>query len=229
MAPALQFPIQFRQQDVRQQRTQGAALRRALRPRGDGPLCHHARFEIPADEAQHSPVVDLQGKFLHQQVVIDPVEEFLQVPCPPPPGGLRLSCAPAALASACGSSRQPRHRARPPRSSAPILLRRHSLAVSLLPTLTAHVFPPPTRGLPCSALRLAPTMASADFCTGVPTPLDAGSTKVALGTCADLPGYDAPTFTVMPVGSTSRRCVQVSGFADIGLLTPPCRLVSAPL
>src|SRR5271165_2809078 len=28
----------------------------------------------------------------------------------------------------------------------------------------------------------------------------------------------------MPVGSTSRRSVQVPGFADIGLLTPPCRL-----
>jgi len=70
-------------------------------------------------------------------------------------------------------------------------------------------------------------MASADFCMGVPTPLDAGSTEVALGTHADLPGYDAPTFTLMPVGSTSRRSVQVPGFDDIGRLTPPCRLVSA--
>src|SRR5437667_12476033 len=31
----------------------------------------------------------------------------------------------------------------------------------------------------------------------------------------------------MPVGSTSQRSVQVSGFADIGLLTPLCRLISA--
>ena len=31
----------------------------------------------------------------------------------------------------------------------------------------------------------------------------------------------------MPVGYTSRRSVQVSGFDDIGRLTPPCRLVSA--
>lgn len=31
----------------------------------------------------------------------------------------------------------------------------------------------------------------------------------------------------MPVGYTSRRSVQVSGFDDIGHLTPPCRLVSA--
>jgi len=91
------------------------------------------------------------------------------------------------------------------------------------------VVPPPTCGLQCSALRLVltPTMASADFCMGFPTPLDVGSTEVPLGTLADLPGYDAPTFTLMPVEYTSRRSVQVSGFTDIGLLTPPCRLVSA--
>ena len=70
-------------------------------------------------------------------------------------------------------------------------------------------------------------MASADFCMGFPTPLDVSSTEVPLGTHADLPGYDAPTFTLMPVGFTSRRSVQVSGFTDIGLLTPPRRLVSA--
>ena len=92
-----------------------------------------------------------------------------------------------------------------------------------------RVFPLPTHGFQCSALRFVrtPTMASADFCRGVPTPLDVGSTEVALGTPADLPGYDALTFTLMPVGFTSRRAVQVSGFDDICRLTPPCRLVSA--
>jgi hypothetical protein len=54
-----------------------------------------------------------------------------------------------------------------------------------------------------------------------------GSTEVALGTYADLPGYDAPTFTLMPVGSTLQRSVQVSGFDDISRLTPLQRLVSA--
>ena len=43
----------------------------------------------------------------------------------------------------------------------------------------------------------------------------------------DLPGYDAPAFTLMPVGSTSQRPVQVLGFDDIGRLTPLCRVVSA--
>ena len=51
--------------------------------------------------------------------------------------------------------------------------------------------------------------------------------SVAQGTCADLPGYDAPTFTLMPVGSTSWRSVQVSGFDNICCLTPPRRLLSA--
>src|SRR5271157_1607048 len=33
----------------------------------------------------------------------------------------------------------------------------------------------------------------------------------------------------MPVGSTSRRSVQVLGFASIGPLTPPCRLYPLPV
>ena len=46
---------------------------------------------------------------------------------------------------------------------------------------------------------------------------------------ADLPGYCALTFTLMPVGSTSQRSVQVLGFASIGPLTPPCRLYPLPV
>src|ERR1019366_9256565 len=48
--------------------------------------------------------------------------------------------------------------------------------------------------------------------------------SVSQDNMADLPGYCALTFTLLPVGYTSRRSVQVLGFADIGLLTPPCRL-----
>lgn len=51
--------------------------------------------------------------------------------------------------------------------------------------------------------------------------------SVALGRPPGLPGYCAPTFTLMPVGSTSQRAVQVSGFDDIGRLAPLQRLVSA--
>src|SRR5690606_17924266 len=39
--------------------------------------------------------------------------------------------------------------------------------------------------------------------------------------------YDAPTFTLMPVGYTPRRSVQVSGFGLFCCLTPTRRLVSA--
>src|SRR5271165_646335 len=46
---------------------------------------------------------------------------------------------------------------------------------------------------------------------------------------ADLPGYCALTFTLMPVGSTSRRSVQVLGFASMRPLTPPCRLYPLPV
>jgi len=53
--------------------------------------------------------------------------------------------------------------------------------------------------------------------------------SVAQGTPPDLPGYCARTFTLMPVGFTSQRSVQVSGFADIGLLTPLRRLYPLPV
>jgi hypothetical protein len=46
---------------------------------------------------------------------------------------------------------------------------------------------------------------------------------------ADLPGYCALTFTLMPVGSTPQRSVQVLGFASMGPLTPPCRLYPLPV
>ena len=46
---------------------------------------------------------------------------------------------------------------------------------------------------------------------------------------ADLPGYCALTFTLMPVGSTSQRSVQELGFASIGLLTPLRRLYPLPV
>lgn len=45
------------------------------------------------------------------------------------------------------------------------------------------------------------------------------------GTQSDLPGYCAPTFTLMPVGSTWQRSVQVLGFDDFGRLTPLQRLI----
>ena len=51
--------------------------------------------------------------------------------------------------------------------------------------------------------------------------------SVALGRPPDLPGYCAPTVTLMRVGYTSSRPVHVSDFALFRLLVPRCRLVSA--
>jgi hypothetical protein len=52
---------------------------------------------------------------------------------------------------------------------------------------------------------------------------------IAQGRWPDLPGYYAPTFTLMRVGFTSPRSVHVSGFAFHRLLTPRCRLFPLPV
>ncbi len=52
---------------------------------------------------------------------------------------------------------------------------------------------------------------------------------IAQGRLPDLPGYYAPTFTLMRVGSTSPRSVHVSGLVFYGLLTPRCRLYPLPV
>jgi len=54
------------------------------------------------------------------------------------------------------------------------------------------------------------------------------STVVAqIGRLPDLPGYDAQTFTLIPVGFTLQRSVQVLGFDGTCRLTPLQRLSSA--
>jgi len=58
-------------------------------------------------------------------------------------------------------------------------------------------------------------------------PLSAPS--VTKDNMADLPGYCALTFTLMPVGSTSQRSVQESGFTEICLLTQLRRLYPLPV
>src|SRR5437762_11326134 len=52
---------------------------------------------------------------------------------------------------------------------------------------------------------------------------------VAHGDDADLPGYDALTVTLMPVGFTSQCSVQEPGFTEICLLTPLRRLYPLPV
>jgi hypothetical protein len=66
-------------------------------------------------------------------------------------------------------------------------------------------------------------MASADSRQPILTPYGASSTRQTDGS----PKVMRATFLLMPVGFTSWRSVQVLGFTDLGLLTPPRRLISA--
>src|SRR5690554_1405235 len=61
------------------------------------------------------------------------------------------------------------------------------------------------------------TMASADVWWPIPSPLDAGSTWQTTRP----PRVRRATFSLMPVGYTSWRSVQVPGFDDFCHLTPP--------
>src|SRR6188472_2445138 len=83
------------------------------------------------------------------------------------------------LSSANGSPGPPRHERQHPPNSVRCPPPSPDHPDQLLPSSTSLRLPPPTRGLPCSALRfiLTPTMASADFCTCIPSPFDAGSTR----------------------------------------------------
>ena len=73
----------------------------------------------------------------------------------------------------------------------------------------------------------AATMASADFWRCLRAPFDARSQRSAHR--PDLPGYCAPSVTLMRVGSTSLRSVHVPGFTDLCLLTPQRRLYPLPV
>ncbi len=81
------------------------------------------------------------------------------------------------LSSASGASCPPQRRSEPRRGSAPSPLCRSFLTGSLLLSWALHVIPVPTCGVSCSALRLTPNMASADFRQSIPRPLDRGSTN----------------------------------------------------
>ena len=84
------------------------------------------------------------------------------------------------------------------------------------PTPAFHVRP----FVPLALALLWPRLTSGD-------PSQHLSMPVAQGRPPDLPGYCALTFTLMPVGSTSRRSVQELGFASMCPLTPAVPPLSA--
>ena len=79
MAALLQFLVQHVQHQVRQQRRERPALRRAFLRRADQPVRQHARSQKAADQLQDALVSHPLGHQPHQDVVVDPVEELLQV------------------------------------------------------------------------------------------------------------------------------------------------------
>ncbi|CAH1747837.1 protein of unknown function [Thauera humireducens] len=79
MPPPLQFPIHLVEQHIGQQRRQRPALRRALKPLHDHAATHDPGHEVTTDQPQHGLVLDSPRQAFHQDVVIDPVEELLQI------------------------------------------------------------------------------------------------------------------------------------------------------
>jgi len=85
VAAPLQFLVEVVEHDVRQQRRERPALRRAGVSGRHNAVLHHTRLQVAADEAEHSLVLHFAGHAGHQHVVVDAVEEFLQVHIHDPP------------------------------------------------------------------------------------------------------------------------------------------------
>ena len=79
MAPPFEFPVQVVQKQIRQQRGQWSTLRRPLVPIDAHAVLQHPRFQETANDAQQALVANAPGQPRHQDVVVHPVEEFLQI------------------------------------------------------------------------------------------------------------------------------------------------------
>ena len=77
--------------------------------------------------------------------------------------------------------------------------------------------------LPVRLVGPAPAVAAADFLTRI----QRRSMSVAHRTTEDLPADDAPIFTLLPVGSTSRRFRARFRALAISAVSSPCRLLAA--
>jgi hypothetical protein len=79
MTAPLQLPIHFIKQHIGQQGRQGTALRRPLVALPHQPGIQNPRLEVAPNQPQHGFVCDPPRQAFHQNVVIDPIEEFLQI------------------------------------------------------------------------------------------------------------------------------------------------------
>ena len=79
MAALLQFLVQDIEHQIRQQGRKRPTLRRPLGGRADQPAVQHTRGQEAADQPEQAFVGHPLGHQTHQDVVIDPVEELLQI------------------------------------------------------------------------------------------------------------------------------------------------------
>ena len=79
MTPFVQLFVQCIQQNVRQQGRQGASLGSPFFRGYFDAVLEYSRREKRPDDFQHSFVVDVVGYSVHEDVMVDPVEVFLDV------------------------------------------------------------------------------------------------------------------------------------------------------
>src|SRR5262249_24896839 len=94
VAAFLQLLVQHVQHQIRQQRRERAALRRALLRRADKAALHDTRAQECTDELQDALVSNPLGNKPHQDVVVDPVELPFQAISTAKPGPVAIyACA----------------------------------------------------------------------------------------------------------------------------------------
>src|SRR5215471_8524777 len=79
VSPALQLPVEFVEHEVTEQGRKWASLRSPLHAGTDQPVLHHSGIQECADELQQPLIPDSFRNLIHQFVVIDSIEEFLQI------------------------------------------------------------------------------------------------------------------------------------------------------
>jgi len=79
MPTPVQLPIKVIEHDVREQRREGRALRRAFLRRLHHAVGHDACLQVAPDQPEHLLISDPPCDPRHQRVVLDSVEERIQV------------------------------------------------------------------------------------------------------------------------------------------------------
>ncbi|GBE16126.1 hypothetical protein BMS3Abin14_02206 [bacterium BMS3Abin14] len=79
VAPPFQFLVQIIQQDVGQERRERTALRRTFSAPGNQTTIHNSRLKVPADKSEDPPVFDPPSHPEHQNVMVHPIKELLQI------------------------------------------------------------------------------------------------------------------------------------------------------